>query len=199
MQSILFGLLVVTILAAAAAAWLARRLSREVGVPVRARITYEDTGAWEQVAAPLYSPRHMLTGKPDYVVQIGQARIPIEVKPNRLAAEPYLSDALQLAAYGLLVEETFGVPAPYGVLKYRTHLFRVDFTREMRSQLLSVLEELRRDLVAEDVTRSHSDAPRCVACGYVAACGQELTPNESHRSSPPVHGDPHAVDRSRLV
>ncbi len=154
--------------------WLGRRMRAQAGLPVQARVVYSDTGAWEQVAKPLFSRRYLLTGKPDYLVEENGVRIPIEVKPNRVADEPRLSDTLQLAAYGLLVEETFGSTPAYGLLKYRDVVFRIDFTQALRTQLLQVLNEMRGDLEAPDVARSHDDARRCRACGYRAACGQAL-------------------------
>lgn len=173
MQIILFALFLPILLAAVVAFWLGRLLRLESGVPIRARVVYSDTGAWEKVEKPLFSRRHLLTGKPDYLVKVDGARIPIEVKPNRTGNEPRVSDTLQLAAYGLLVEETFGAP-PYGLMKYRDSVFRIEFTPELRAQLVEVLSEMRVNLRAEDLARSHTEARRCLACGYRAQCGQEM-------------------------
>lgn len=174
MESILLALVVLA-LAAAVAAWRLGRLWRaQSGLPVRARVVYSDTGAWEQVAEPLFSRRYLLSGKPDYIVELERDRIPVEVKPNRVASEPRLSDALQLAAYGLLIEEDAGSRPPYGLLKYRNAVFRVEFTEELRAELLSVLNAMREDLAAESVARSHADPRRCRACGYREACGEAL-------------------------
>jgi CRISPR-associated exonuclease Cas4 len=175
MLIILLGLFLSLLLAAIVAFRLSRVVRLETGLPIRARVVYSDTGAWDQVEKPLFSRRHLLTGKPDYLVEENGVRIPIEVKPNRTANEPRLSDSLQLAAYGLLVEETFGAPPPYGLLKYRESVFRVEFTPELRAQLLDVLSEMRGNLSAEDLARSHAEARRCLACGYRAGCGQEIT------------------------
>jgi CRISPR-associated exonuclease Cas4 len=173
-QIILLALSISILLAAVVAFWLGRLLRLEAGLPTRARIVYSDTGAWDRVEKPLFSRRHLLTGKPDYLVEVDGARIPIEVKPNRTANEPRVSDTLQLAAYGLLVEETFGVPPPYGLMKYSESLFRVEFTPELRALLLEVLSEMRVNLNAEDLARSHAEARRCLACGYRAGCGQDI-------------------------
>ncbi|MGB8649000.1 MAG: CRISPR-associated protein Cas4 [Anaerolineae bacterium] len=174
LQTILLTLLFFLLLAAFAAWRMSRRMRTEAGIPIRARVVYADTGAWERLEKPLFSRRHLLTGKPDYIVQDGDERIPIEVKPNRVAPEPRLSDTLQLAAYGLLIEETWGTAPPYGLLKYRDAVFRVELTEELMSRLEEILEEMRTDLNAEDVPRSHEEARRCQACGYRAECGQEL-------------------------
>ncbi len=174
MELFLFALFLFAVLAAVLAWWWDRRLRAQTGLPFEARVVYSDTGAWERVERPLFSQRYMLTGKPDYMVQESGVRIPIEVKPNRVADEPRLSDTMQLAAYGLLMEETSGALPPYGLLKYRDAVFRVEFTEALRAQLIQVLDEMRQDFYASEVARSHDDARRCRACGYREACGQAL-------------------------
>jgi CRISPR-associated exonuclease Cas4 len=174
-QLILLGLLLILALIAIGAFWQSRRLRLTAGLPLHSRVVYSDTGAWKKVERPLFSSRYLLSGKPDYVVDEGNARIPIEVKPDRTAGAPRLSDVLQLAAYGLLVEETFGAPSSYGLLKYRESIFRVEFTQELRAQLVRVLDEIRGNLTAEDLARSHADPRRCHACGYRASCGQDIS------------------------
>ncbi|MFQ5342373.1 MAG: hypothetical protein ACE5F6_12575, partial [Anaerolineae bacterium] len=99
------------------AGWLLLRRAgiqqKQAGLP-QGRIVYTDTGAWDRVEKPLWSRRHLLAGKPDYLVEQNGHLIPVErrpelvegVKPNRSSPQPYDSDVLQLAAYCLLVEET---------------------------------------------------------------------------------------------
>ena len=72
------------------------------------------------------------------------------------------------------MEENFGTTPPYGLLKYRDQVFRVEFTNELREELLAVMGEMRHDLNAADVARSHEDSRRCRACGYRGACGEAL-------------------------
>ncbi len=153
---------------------LARTQQRDTGLPSGARLIYADTGAWERVEQPLFSRRYGLTGKPDYIVADRGATIPVEVKPTRTARVPRASDVLQLAAYGLLVEETFGVSPSYGLLKYREAVFPIDMDADLRAELLACLAAMRRDLAAREVSRSHNDERRCRACGYRTACGQAL-------------------------
>lgn len=173
MEPFLFALFVITLLASLVAFWLGGRLRAKSGLPLNARVVYSDTGEWKRVEKPLFSRRYLLTGKPDYLVETEGTPIPIEVKPNRSANEPHESDTMQLAAYGLLVEETYGAP-PYGLLKYRDKVFRVEFTQELRAHLLEVLHEMRGELRSEEVARSHADRDRCRACGYRGGCGQAL-------------------------
>ena len=174
-MAIFFAILFAVILLAAIALWRQSRETRaQTGLPFDAQIVYSDSGAWERVEKPLFSRRYALTGKPDYIVEENGATIPIEVKPNRVAPAPYESDVMQLAAYGLLIEETLGAHPAYGLLKYRDVVFQIDFTDELRAELIDLMDAMRRDLDAREVARSHAEAARCHACGYRAECGQDL-------------------------
>ena len=156
---------------------LARSQREQTGLPVDARIVYSDTGAWKKIEKPLFSRRYSLAGKPDYIVEDKSAIIPVEVKPNRVAASPRESDVMQLMAYGLLIEETMGQgqAAPrYGLLKYRDAVFQVNFTDELRAELVDLMTAMRRDAKQRDVERSHDQSRRCAACGYRSECGQAL-------------------------
>ena len=105
------GLLVLA--AAVLFLWSARK-RRQTGLPT-GKIVYADTDAWQKLPAPLYDPSLRLTGKPDYVVDIGGGvRVPVEVKSAPAPAEPYDSHVMQLAAYCLLLERSSGKRPPYG-------------------------------------------------------------------------------------
>ena len=156
---------------------LARSQQERTGLPFGSRVVYADTGAWEKVEKPMFSRRYVLAGKPDYIVEDSGVIIPVEVKPNRVALSPRESDVMQLMAYGLLIEETLGqgrVAPRYGLLKYRDAVFQVDFTDELRAELIDLMETIRRDASRRDVPRSHEQAQRCRACGYRSECEQAL-------------------------
>lgn len=172
-------LFVSVIILALGAAFYLRRKGRaaqvEAGLPANARVVYSDTGAWERVEKPLFSRQYKLTGKPDYIVQAENgAMIPIEVKPTRTALEPRASDTMQLMAYGILVEQEFGTPPPYGLLKYRDRVFQIDFTDDLRAEFFETLHAMRADRRARTVSRSHADAARCRHCGYRDECDEKL-------------------------
>ncbi len=177
-----FGVLFLLALATGLAFLLLARLRRaQTGLPVDARVVYSDSGAWEKVERPLFSRRYGLTGKPDYLVESDGAIIPIELKPNRKATTPRESDVMQLAAYGLLVQENLPPgkqPPSYGLLKYRDVEFQIDFTEDLYARLFQVMAAMRKDAERDDVARSHAEAPRCRACGYRAECGQSLAEEE---------------------
>jgi CRISPR-associated exonuclease Cas4 len=170
---ILLGVAALLVTAGLLLLWLARHRRRQTGVP-RGRVIYDDTGAWQECPSPLFSQRYLLAGKPDYIVARGERAIPVEVKPGRTAGRPYLSDVLQLAAYCLLIEESFGQTPPYGILKYATASFPVEYTPQLRRQLLATMESMRRDLTTSEVAPSHRSARRCDACGHREHCGERL-------------------------
>ena len=161
------------VLVGALLVWRGRSRWKEAGLP-RGRVVYDDTGAWQECPSPLFSERHLLAGKPDYVVARGEHLIPVEVKPGRIAGRPYLSDVLQLAAYCLLVEENFDQPPPYAILKYATATFPVEYTPQLRRQLLVTMESMRRDLTKAEVAPNHHSHRRCRACGHREQCGKSL-------------------------
>lgn len=146
---------------------------KQTGLP-GGRIVYSDTGAWDRVAEPLFSRRHLLAGRPDYLVEQAGTRVPVEVKPDRTAPQPYKSDVLQLATYCLLVEEVYGQRPEYGLIRYRDQTFAVDYTPQLRETLLATLAAMRRAAASPEVNRSHQHPGRCGACGFRADCAQRL-------------------------
>lgn len=152
---------------------LSRRNRAATGLPA-GRVVYSDTGGWRAVDRPLLSRRYGLVGKPDYVVEERGEWTPVEVKPTRRAATPYLSDVLQLAAYCLLIEDVWGRPPQRGLLRYAEQTFAVDYTPDLRAILLATLDEMRALARARDVPRDHDEAGRCRACGVRAACDERL-------------------------
>jgi len=150
-----------------------RRLHQQTGLS-QGRVIYTDTGAWNRCEKPLFSPRYLLTGRPDYLVDDGGARIPVEVKSTVCPPTPYRSHVLQLAAYCLLVEEEYGQPPPYGIIKYQDQTCAIEYTAPLRSELLSILAEMRQHLAADDVPPSHANPNRCRSCGYREECEERL-------------------------
>jgi CRISPR-associated exonuclease Cas4 len=173
---------------AAVGAWLAaRRVGRRVDLP-EGRVIYSDTGApvgriapvafnerGEAQEKPLLSHRYGLVGRPDYLVRTDEGVVPVEAKSARCPASgvPYESHLMQLACYCLLVEEA-GMRVPYGVIRYRDRQVRVDYTDELREELLALLGEMRAARKAPDVHRSHDETTRCAACSYREICDESL-------------------------
>jgi CRISPR-associated exonuclease Cas4 len=168
--AVLFLLLVASGLAAL---WWSRRKRERTGLP-QGRVVYADTGAWERCQKPLFSKRHLLTGRPDYLVEERGRLIPVEVKSALSPHSPYRSHVLQLAAYCLLVEEEYGQAPPYGIIKYRDQALAIDYSPRLRAELLDTLSKMRHDLSADDVAPSHFNPNRCRGCGYEADCHKTM-------------------------
>lgn len=169
----LFGLAFILAICGGFSLLWATRLEHQTGLP-KGRLVYIDSQDWQPAHKPLYSSRHRLIGKPDYLVETPAGIIPVEVKSSLAPKIPYLGHLLQLASYCLLVEEATGQPPPHGLLKYNDALFEVDFTRELRAELLNTIADMREALVAENVKRSHEQPGKCMACGFRAACDETL-------------------------
>lgn len=158
------------------ALWFALRSGRRrrrTGLP-SGELVYADTGDWSAVAQPYFSPRHRLTGKPDYLVETVEGPIPVEVKRTTApgSGQAYPSHIMQLAAYCLLVEEAHGQAPPYGLIHYVDATVRIDYTPVLRDHLVDLLAEIRQDRRQPEVGRNHQDPARCRACGVGHACGR---------------------------
>ena len=159
--------------------WLSMRragtLRRDSGLP-EGRLIYADSSQtdWQPPVKPLYAARYNLVGKPDYLIRTGQGLIPVEVKSATAPDLPYLGHLLQLAAYCLLVEATTGQTPPHGLLKYADALYEVDFTAELRAELLDTLAKMRQARRSENVIRNHDQPNKCAQCGFRLACDEAL-------------------------
>ena len=130
-------------------------LLKHTGIP-GGRIIYADPGVWKRNNKPLYNADIGLTGKPDYLINIDNCIIPAEVKSSYAPRSPYDSHILQLAAYCVLVETTYGKRPPYGLLRYRNRTFKIKFTADLKEEVLDIINLIRLYKNREDVSRSHS-------------------------------------------
>jgi CRISPR-associated exonuclease Cas4 len=162
---------------------LSARARRLHGLPGGA-VVYSDTGVSEVEARPLYSPRYGIAGKPDYLVATRQGLVPVELKPTRTDPEPQESHLLQVLAYCLLVEDAEGKPPPYGLLRYQSETFKVDYNDETRTCIIGVIDEMREAGKQAEVHRNHDQPGRCRACGYKDVCEESLISPKSKVQSP---------------
>jgi CRISPR-associated exonuclease Cas4 len=152
---------------------LSAKRQMESGLP-GGRVIYTDTRGWGPVEKPLYDPGLGLTGKPDYLVEKGSQIIPVEVKSSRVIDAPYDSHIYQLAAYCLLVQRTLGSRPPYGILRYSNRTFAIDYTPQLETALIELLNEMRIAGERKEQDRSHESPERCARCGYRSTCDQAL-------------------------
>jgi len=119
--------------------------------------------------ATLRSSRYRLSGRPDALRRLRDGRlVPVELKRRSTPPRgPPRSHLVQVAAYCLLVEETTGVPPPFGVLRYSDGgEFRVPWDRSARDDLLRLRSELDRPYDG----RATPSTAKCAGCGWRAVC-----------------------------
>lgn len=191
MSAILWLLLILLFALLIVAAWaqrLARKTGRRTGLP-RGNLLYSDTGfptgrtgkiitesGGERVEKALTSRRYNLTGRPDYLVRTADGIVPVEAKSARCppGGRAYDSHIMQLAAYCLLVEDVLNESVPYGIIRYRDCEVSIEYTPELREDLLALIEEIMEARDATEVHRSHEDARRCAGCSMRELCDEAL-------------------------
>ncbi len=86
---------------------------------VSGRVVYQDTDRRRAIERPLVSFRYGLNGKPDYLVQPAGGLIPVELKSRGCPPSgPHVSEAAQLTAYCVLVEDSLGETPSHGIIQY---------------------------------------------------------------------------------
>ncbi len=115
-----------------------------------------------------------LVGQIDMVIETdegGHAHlIPVDFKLSR--REPGRHFKLQLAAYALLLEETWGLPVERGAI-YLIPLKRVvnvPITARLRKDVITHLAEIRRMIEAEQMPAATAQRSRCVNCEFRRFC-----------------------------
>lgn len=170
------SLVAVLLLALAALFYLlSQSKNRQSGLP-KGKVVYADNDQWQAVPSPLYDPQLKLTGKPDYVVALRDGtQVPVEVKSGTAPREPYQSHLMQLAAYCWLVERNTGSRPPYGLLHYKDKTYQVEYTEELETELVELIDEIRQAEACPDGPgRSHQEAIRCRRCGYRNSCDESM-------------------------
>ncbi len=120
----------------------------------------------------LRSERYRLVGRPDAVRRRADgASVPVELKHRACPpAGPFPSHTVQLAAYLLLLEETTGVPPPFGVLRYTDREVIVRWDAPLRRRLFRLLAEVR----AEYDGRADPSPAKCAGCAWSPGCDASL-------------------------
>lgn len=147
----------------------AREEKKSYGIP-NGMILYSDLNV---PAAPLFSKRSRLAGKPDYIVQKKNRFIPVEVKSGG-GRHPHQSQVLQLAAYCQLLEDTSGMFVPEGILVYNNVPYTIPFDPKLRFELDTAMKSMRASLRNGVVRRNHQELRRCHHCSMKRYCTNVL-------------------------
>lgn len=122
----------------------------------------------------LKSDKYGLSGRPDYILEIEDEEIPVEVKTGRIPMGPLFSHILQVATYCLLMSEENGKRVPYGILRYEHIEHEIDYSDELEILLLSKLREMRKLMESGDVHRNHKRMGKCRNCSRRFICPEKL-------------------------
>jgi CRISPR-associated exonuclease Cas4 len=188
MTSLLTLTFILLVILAVAAFALSKWMAARTGLPA-GRLIYSDTGfavgkvsalernqQGEKVEKPLRSRRYGLVGRPDYLVKTDKGIIPVEAKSAKCppSGRPHDSHLFQLTSYCLLVEDVLGGTVPYGVLRYSDFDVEVEYTSELKAELLEVLYQMKEARTLEEVHRSHDEPRRCAGCRMREICDEAL-------------------------
>ena len=117
----------------------------------------------------LRSSRLGLVGRPDHLLRSGDALIPVEQKPSARRIQP--SHVMQVAAQCMLVEETYGVRPPFGIVVLANGArTKVPFTPDVERRLLRTMADMRELVATEAKPGPRWVAPKCQACSFVETC-----------------------------
>ncbi len=123
----------------------------------------------------LTSEEHRLVGRPDAIRRLADGRrIPVEIKHRATPREgPPRSHRVQIAAYSLLVESTWGRSPPYGVLRYSDGgEFRIPWDAQARRELLQLRASIARPYRGE----ATPSPGRCARCPWRHGCDARYRP-----------------------
>jgi CRISPR-associated exonuclease Cas4 len=124
---------------------------------------------------PLLSSTLGLRGKPDMVVWLDEPRevIPVDYKLSEMAGEHF---KLQIAAYGVLLEEISGYTAKRGFLysipARKAEEVKID--KRAREKLQGALTEMQRILRYESMPAPTPNRSKCLACEFRRFCNDVL-------------------------
>lgn len=162
----LLALLVGTVLIYVLLTRWCRRQRAEIGLANEPIHSSDDSAV---PALTLRSLRYGLTGRPDQLVRVGSALVPVEQKPTGRRLQP--SHVLQVAAQCLLVQEEYGVRPPYGLVVLAEGVRqRVEFSPELERRLLDTMAQMRGFLVAGAPPEPSWVSNKCRRCGFRATC-----------------------------
>jgi CRISPR-associated exonuclease Cas4 len=124
---------------------------------------------------PVRSARLGVRGEVDMVITVAETgeAIPVDYKLSRVVGAHF---QLQLAVYGLLLEEMRGIEARRGFL-YAIPLRRaaeIKIDARLRAKALKAVEAMRRMFEREEMPAPTKNRAKCVACEFRRFCNDVL-------------------------
>jgi len=139
---------------------------------VQGDLVYVDSAA--EKPKLFVSKKHGLSGRPDAVVMDGEHHIPVELKTGRVPRGPLFSHILQVATYCFLLEEEYGKPPPYGIIRYGETSFEIEYNEDQKKLVLQKLAEMRTAITKGEAHRNHNRPGKCIHCSRRSGCPERL-------------------------
>lgn len=95
----------------------------------------------------------------------------LEFKLNSTKA-PHRGHVMQLAAYAMMAQEQYGLECRQMFVLYGTkgQTYKIQLTQELRSQVLSLVENIKKSLVKPLLPNSSASVGQCGQCEYFNFC-----------------------------
>ncbi|MDI6603626.1 MAG: CRISPR-associated protein Cas4 [Thermoanaerobacteraceae bacterium] len=125
-----------------------RQMNRVIGFK-RAKLLYIDKQEEVKRRNVIYgkllrSEKYGISGKPDYIYELGSELIPLELKSTKVDDNsPLFKDVMQLAAYFLIIEEVFGKKVIRGRIIYQNTMFEIYNRKKVRKDLMKIIKNMR--------------------------------------------------------
>ena len=134
--------------------------------------TIEYIGAFEE-GEEITSSKYGIRGKPDYIIKRNNEYIPVEEKSSNLN-HPKFSHVMQITAYCMLIEDKYGSPPPYGVLKYRNRQFKIPYEDRWKNMVIKIRKNMIKDMERGEAHRNHNNKNKCLHCARREYCPEKL-------------------------
>lgn len=120
------------------------------------------------------SKKYGLRGKVDLVIWKANEVIPVDYKLSLKGNREHFQ--LQIAAYGLLLEEWSGIKSRRGfIYSIPSHkIVEVEFTEKLQSTLFTMLDEMHRMLISEEMPEATKNHRKCRVCEFRRFCNDVL-------------------------
>lgn len=166
----------------------------------------DDPSGTEVRSLQVSSDRLGLQGKVDALRTREGELVPYEHKRGRArrsadgTAEAWPSDALQVAAYAMLLEEERGRAIPEGRVRYHADnvTARVPLTSELRDEVVRAVARARELRLSTGRPPVTEDERRCVKCSLAPVCLPEEERLVNDRTETPARLYPAVPDRQVL-
>lgn len=149
-------------------------------IDLKAKLEYVDDLRKKNKKPKLFKSRKRgLSGRPDLILKEEGYHIPVEYKSGRVPKGPYFSHILQLAAYGIIMEEEYGKRPPYGYIKYGPKDKQEQFKVELDDKLMDVVlfekvEAIKKAIDDGEAHRNHNRPGKCRNCSRRKVCPEAL-------------------------